>query len=65
MKGSPPKGVPISPQNWVRMKHYKDTLHGFEAYATGLTQAWMLIRNACHENQLKVPTMNKIKEIES
>jgi hypothetical protein len=44
----------------MKKKLYKDSLHGFTAYASSRNMAWMLIRGKCHELKLEVPTFDKI-----
>lgn len=48
-----------------KRKLYRDTVHGFTAESLSKTGAWMLIRNACYEKNLSVPTMDKIIEIKN
>lgn len=47
------------------MKYYlfSDDVYGFTAISSSKTMAWQMIRNKCSENNLKVPTFDKIKKI--
>lgn len=45
----------------MALKKYKDTLHGFTAFASSSIMAWALIRNKCHEQKLEVPTLDRIE----
>lgn len=42
---------------------WEDEIYGFTAIASSQTMAWQLIRNKCHEENLKVPTQDKINQI--
>lgn len=45
----------------MKKEIYTDILHGFRAEASDFDIAWRLIRNKCHELNLKVPLMTEIK----
>lgn len=44
------------------LRLFKDTIHGLQAISRSKTGAWQLIRNACHEEGIEVPTFDKIVE---
>ncbi|PTX14481.1 hypothetical protein C8N40_111146 [Pontibacter mucosus] len=56
-------GFSISKEGPKTDRLWGDTLHGFTAKSRSLAGAWMLIRNKCVEQQLRIPTYNQVKEI--
>jgi hypothetical protein len=42
---------------------FEDTVHGIKAIAFNKASAWMLIRNECYERGLRVPSLDKIKQV--
>ena len=46
-------------------KEFTDEIHGFKVRAISKVAAWMIIRNKCHELNIKVPTIDKIKIIKN
>lgn len=47
----------------MKWKLFKDEIHGLQAACGSVAGAWMLIRNECHNRQIEVPQLSKIKLI--